>query len=72
MEKEDLQGQLRLCPIKIRMNEGEEFLVEKPEFITIGDYSAAVMTRRDNALRPTLLALVNITSVQPLGEPAEN
>ncbi|MEN1681654.1 MAG: hypothetical protein AAGJ46_18890 [Planctomycetota bacterium] len=72
MEKEDLQGQLKHCPIKIRMNDADEFVVQSPEFIIIGDYSAAVLTRRAGAMRPTLLSLVNITSVEPAGEPADN
>lgn len=46
--------------------------MEKPEFNTIDDYSVAVMTRLDVALLSTLLSLANVTSAQPLGEPAES
>lgn len=72
MEKDDLEGQLKNCPIKIRMNDQAEYLVEKPEFITIGDYTVSILTKRAGAMRHTLLSLMNITSVEPLSEHAEN
>jgi hypothetical protein len=72
MEKEGIEGQLRHCPLRLRMNDGLEYIVEKPEFITIGDYAASVLQRRDGAMRHTLLSLMNITAVEPLGQPAEN
>ncbi|MGL4514123.1 MAG: hypothetical protein ACRCT8_13615 [Lacipirellulaceae bacterium] len=72
MEKEDIEGQLKRCPFRIRMNEGLEYMVEKPEFITIGDYTVSVLLRRDGAMRHTLLSLMNITAVEPLEQHAEN
>lgn len=72
MEKKDLEEQLPNCPLRIRMNEGREYDVEKPEFIMIGSYTASVLIRKDGAMRPVLLTMVNITSVEPLGEPADS
>lgn len=72
MEKDTLEAMVRDCPLRIRMNDGFEYLVEKPEFITIGDYTVSVLLRRDGAMRHTLLSLMNITAVEPLEQHAEN
>lgn len=72
MEKEDLESQVKNCPLRIRMSDGEEYLVDKPEFISVGDFTVSVLSKRAGAMRHTLLSLINITSVEPAGEHAEN
>jgi hypothetical protein len=46
---------IRECPLLIRMNDGREYYVEKPEFIHIGDYTAGLLVTSMPALRETLL-----------------
>ncbi|MEQ8846397.1 hypothetical protein [Botrimarina sp.] len=65
MESDDLQDLLNECPLLIRMNDGREVLVEKPEFIVISPYNAAVLTDIDGRKRIIVLSLMNITSVIP-------
>lgn len=71
MEKETIKDQLRHCPLRVRMNDGREYIAEKPEFITVGDYTASVLLKRDGAMRHSLLSLVNITALEPMSETAE-
>jgi len=73
MEKEELQQQLAYCPLRIRMNDGREYLVENRDFIMIGDYAASVLYRReDGKLLNGLMGLMNITMVEPLGLPGDD
>lgn len=66
MEKDELQAQLQNCPLLVRMNDGKDYIVEKPEFIIIGDYAASVLYRRDDGkLLNGLMNLMNITMVEP-------
>jgi len=65
MEQDDLQKMLRECPLLIRMNDGREVFVEKPGFVTVGDYTAAVLVDDDGVKRHAVLSLMNITSVVP-------
>jgi hypothetical protein len=65
MESDELQKLIRECPLLIRMNDGREFLVEKPEFITVGDYTAGVLYDDDGAKRNTVISSINIISVIP-------
>ena len=62
MERTELEEKLADCPLRIRMNDGREYTVEKPEFIVVGDYSASVLIRReDGKLLNGLMNLMNIT-----------
>lgn len=72
MEKHDLEDQLRNCPLRLRMSDGRAYVVEKPEFITVGDYTASVLLHREGAMRHSLLDLLSITAVEPLGEAVDN
>jgi hypothetical protein len=65
MEPQDLQKLIRECPLLIRMNDGREFFVEKPEFIVVADYTAAILVNDDGVRRNAVITLMNITSVIP-------
>ncbi len=65
MEADDLQKLIRECPLLIRMNDGREVFVEKPEFITVGDYTAGVLFDDEGVKRNTVISIINITSVIP-------
>ena len=65
MESDDLIEMVRDCPLLIRMNDGREYFVEKPEFIVVADYSAAILVHDNGTRRINHIALVNITSVVP-------
>jgi hypothetical protein len=65
MEADDLQKLIRECPLLIRMNDGREVFVERPEFITVGDYTAGVLYDDDGVKRNTVISIINITSVIP-------
>lgn len=65
MEADDLQDLLRECPLLVRMNDGREVLVEKPEFIVVSPYNAAVLVEEDERKRLSVISLINITSVVP-------
>ncbi len=72
MEADDLRSLIPSCPLRIQLNSGEAYTVEKPEFIMVGDYQAAILVRMTGALRTVVIGLMNISSVQPLGEPAQS
>jgi hypothetical protein len=65
MEPDDLQKLIVDCPLLIRMNDGREFLVEKSEFIAVGDYTAGILVDDNGVKRNVVIGLVNITSVAP-------
>jgi len=69
MEPEELTKMIRECPLLIRMNDGHEVFVEKPEFITLGDYTAGVLFDDDGVKRNTVISLIKITSVMPHATP---
>ncbi len=72
MESDDLKDMIRECPILIRMNDGREYFVEKPEFIVVADYNAAVLADDGGVKRISALSLINITSVVPNATAAGN
>ena len=47
------------------MNDGREVFVEKPEFITVGDYTAGVLYDDNGIKRNTVISIIYITSVIP-------
>ena len=65
MESDELKDLIRDCPLLIRMNDGREYFVEKPEFIIVGDYTAGVLIDVDGVKRNAVMTLMNITSVIP-------
>lgn len=65
MESHELARLVAECPLLIRMNDGREVFVEKPEFITVGDYTAGVLYDDNGVKRNTVVSIINITSVIP-------
>jgi hypothetical protein len=65
MESEDLQKMIQECPLLIRMNDGREYFVEKPEFIVVADYTAAILIDDDGVKRNAVIGIMNIASVIP-------
>jgi hypothetical protein len=71
MEQHDLENLIRQCPLRIRTNDGREYLVEKPEFITVGDYTASILFNDDGVKRHAIVGLINISAVVPDGATSE-
>jgi hypothetical protein len=71
MEPDEAREWLRRCPIRIRMNNGDTYDVPSPEFALVGDYSVVVLTRRDGRMLNLILALVNISEISELPQPAD-
>jgi len=69
MESDEFQELIRECPLLIRTNDGREFFVEKPEFIVVADYSAAILVHDNGARRINHIALMNVASVVPHAAP---
>ncbi len=65
MESQDLEKLLAECPLLIRMNDGREYLVEKPEFIVVADYTAAILINDGGVKRNAVISLMNIASIIP-------
>jgi hypothetical protein len=65
MESDDLKEMIRQCPLLIRMNDGREYFVEKPEFITVGDYTAGLLIDVKGVKRNAVVSLINIAAVIP-------
>jgi hypothetical protein len=65
MESEELQKLIRDCPLLIRLNDGREYFVEKPEFITVGDYTSGILYNDGGVMRNAVIAIMNITTVIP-------
>lgn len=65
MEPEDLKDLIKECPLIIRMTDGREYWVEKPEFIHVGDYAAGILFDDNGVKRNGVASLVNISMVIP-------
>ncbi len=64
MEREEFQELLQECPLLVRMNDGREYLVEKPEFVIVGDYAAGILFRNEaGKLLNAVVSLLNISTV---------
>jgi len=73
MDRETLNRALGDCPIRIKMNNGEEFTVPSREHALVSDLAIDVLSRgEDGKLRNVLLSLVAICSVEPLASTADN
>lgn len=68
MESNDMLARISACPLRITMNTGESFDVEKPKFITVGDTTAIVLVTRNGRKSNVLLSLLNISNVESLSE----
>jgi hypothetical protein len=71
MEQQDLENLIRQCPLRIRTNDGREYLVEKPEFITVADYTASILFDDAGVKRHAIVGLINISAVVPEGATSE-
>jgi len=71
MEPDEVRKWLGRCPIRIRMNNGDTYEIPSPEFALVGDYSVAVLTRKDGHMLNLLLALVNISEISEQTQPAD-
>lgn len=69
MESDELRDLIHDCPLLIRMNDGREYFVEKPESIIVGDYTAGVLIEIEGVKRNAVVTLMNITSVIPNATP---
>ena len=67
MEQQDLENLIRQCPLRIRTNDGRENLVDKPEFITVGDYTASILFDDAGVKRHAIVGMINISAVVPEG-----
>ncbi len=65
MEAVELKDLLKQCPLQVRMSDGREYFVEKPEFIIVGDYTAGILVDDDGVKRNAVITLMNITAVLP-------
>ena len=72
MKTGDLEKLIPECPLLIRMNDGREYLVEKPEFIVVADYTAAILVNDEGVKRNAVVTLMNISSVVPNATAAGN
>jgi hypothetical protein len=64
-EPDELKEMIRDCPLLIRMNDGREYFVEKPEFIHVGDYTAGLLVDIKNFKGNVAVSLFNIAAVIP-------
>ena len=65
MEPDELKAMVRDCPLIIRMNDGREYFVERPEFITVGDYTAGLLVDIRDFKGNVVVSLINIAAVIP-------
>ena len=65
MEPDELREMIRDGPLLIRMNDGREYFVEKPEFIHVGDYTAGLLVDIKDFKGNVAVALMNIAAVIP-------
>jgi len=72
MESDELKELIHECPLLIRMSDGREYFVEKPEFIIVGDYTAGVLINDAGVKRNAVLTLMNITAVIPHATASQN
>lgn len=72
MEKEEFEELIKSCPLTVRMNDGREYYIEKPEFVTIGDYTASILFRNNQgSLIHGIASLINISTVLPSSNQVE-
>lgn len=70
MEPDNLRELIHACPVRLTMNNGDVFDVEKPEFIRIAEFDVAVLVNRNGRKRNVLIALDNISSAESLSRSA--
>jgi hypothetical protein len=70
MEPDELKAWFRRGPVRIRMNNGDTYEVQGPEFALVSDYSVALLTRDNGRMLNRLLALINISEVSESSQAA--
>ncbi|QEG35007.1 hypothetical protein [Bythopirellula goksoeyrii] len=65
MENSELRELIAECPLQIRMNDGREYFVEKPEFIIVGDYTAGILYDDEGVKRNAVISIINVSCVIP-------
>jgi hypothetical protein len=63
MEADEFRKLAAEYPLLIRMNDGREYLLEKPEFAIVGDYTAGILYRDNGRLLNGVISLLNIAVV---------
>ncbi len=72
MHRKGILDLLKQGPIRVRMNNGDEYVIPSLEFAAIGDIAAHVLTRdaEDGLLHGRMLSLVAMCSVEPISSDA--
>lgn len=63
MGADELRKLVQECPLMIRMNDGREYLLEKPDYVIIGDHTAGLLYRDRGRLFNGVISLINISMV---------
>jgi hypothetical protein len=71
MEKHNIEDLIPDCPLLVRMNDGREYLVEKAEFISVAEYTTAILFTHEGKKRHTVVSNLNIASIETLGHRSE-
>ncbi len=68
MDRKELMDAIRKGPLRIRMNDGSEYLIDGLETAVVSDIAAHVLYRdeQDNKYRAVILPLVTMAAVHPL------
>ena len=70
MDREELIHLIHQGPVRVRMNNGDQWDIPSAEFAIVGDLHAAVLVRDEDGIRRAkILSLVCISSAEPM-EPA--
>ncbi len=70
MEPDKFRKAIDECPLLVRMNDGREVVIEKPDFVIVGDYTAGVLVREKGKLLNMVISLLNIASIVPHYQPS--
>lgn len=68
MEASSIEASVPDCPLVVRVNDGWEYYVEKPEFISVADYTTSILFTHEGSKRHAVVSNLNIASIEPLGE----
>jgi hypothetical protein len=67
MDREELIEAINKGPVRVRMNDGSAYEIEKPEFATVADLTLSVLHRnQEGKLKHVLLPLVTMVAVEPI------
>jgi hypothetical protein len=67
MDREELIKTIEHGPVRIHMNNGAVYDIEKPSFALVAELTVAVLYRsEDGKLRNVILPLVTMSAVEPI------